>query len=79
MGVTTQAAQKRFSAEPVSGLDPSQGFEPVKDLESGLGYARGFESLILRCVHPPLCKPDRLKTFGAEYPQAPSSTHLWFP
>lgn len=26
LGVTKQAAQKRFSAKPVSGLDPSQGF-----------------------------------------------------
>jgi hypothetical protein len=30
MGVTRQAAQKRFSAKPVSGLDPSQGFARVK-------------------------------------------------
>ena len=58
MGVTTQAAQKRFSAEPVSGLDPSQGFEPVKDLESGLGYALAGSNpsssavCILRCVSP---------------------------
>ena len=31
MGVTKQAAQKRFSAKPVTGFDPSQGFSRFTD------------------------------------------------